>query len=66
MEDNDFINNVKNNPKVFVGFSDTTMNHLMFYRLGLTTYYGPSIVADFAELDNKVPCAFLFVQKQQP
>lgn len=54
MEDNDFINNVKNNPKVFVGFSDTTMNHLMFYRLGLTTYYGPSIVADFAELDNEM------------
>lgn len=54
MNDLEFINNVKNNPKVFMGFSDTTMNHLMFYRLGLTTFYGPAIVTDFAELDNEM------------
>ena len=54
MEDKEFINNVKNNPKVFLGFSDTTMNHLMFYRLGLETFYGPSIISDFAELDNEM------------
>lgn len=52
MTDEEFINNVRNNPKIFLGFSDTTMNHLMFYRLGLETFYGPSIIADFAELDN--------------
>ena len=52
MEDQEFINNVKNKPKVFSGFSDTTMNHLMFYRLGLETFYGPAIITDFAELDN--------------
>ena len=52
MTDEEFINNVKNTPKIFLGFSDTTMNHLMFYRLGLETFYGPSIIADFAELDN--------------
>lgn len=52
MEDEEFINNVKEKPKIFLGFSDTTMNHLMFYRLGLETFYGPSIIADFAELDT--------------
>ena len=52
MEDEEFINNVKNNPKIFTGFSDTTMNHLMFYRLGMESFYGPCIVVDLAELDN--------------
>ena len=54
MDDQEFINNVRNNPKVFSGFSDTTMNHLMFYRLGLETFYGPAIITDFAELDNEM------------
>ncbi len=54
LNDQEFINNVQNNPKVFLGFSDTTMNHLMFYRLGLETFYGPSIIADFAELDYEM------------
>ncbi len=39
LDDESFINNVKNNPKVFIGYSDTTSNHLMFHRIGLTTYY---------------------------
>lgn len=54
MEDKEFINNVKNNPKIFTGFSDTTMNHLMFYRLGMESFYGPCIVVDLAELDNEM------------
>ena len=37
-------------PKLFTGFSDTTVNHLMLYRLGLTTYYGPNLLNDLAEL----------------
>lgn len=39
-DDNDFINAVHNNPKLFTGFSDTTINHLMFYKLGIGTFYG--------------------------
>lgn len=50
LDDPDFINDVKNNPKIFIGFSDTTNNHLMFYKLGLQTYYGPAFLTDFAEL----------------
>ena len=43
---------VQNNPKIFMGFSDTTANHLMFQKLGLNTFYGPAFLPDFAELAN--------------
>lgn len=54
LEDNDFIKAVKNNPKLFTGFSDTTINHLMFYKLGMETFYGPNFVCDLAELDKEM------------
>ena len=40
---------IKNNPKIFMGYSDTTVNHLMCYKAGLTSYYGPSVLTEFAE-----------------
>lgn len=40
---------IKNNPKIFVGYSDTTVNHFMCYKAGLTSYYGPSVLTEFAE-----------------
>jgi len=40
---------IKNNPKIFMGYSDTTVNHFMCYKAGLTSYYGPSVLAEFAE-----------------
>ena len=52
MEDKEFIEAVKNNPKIFIGFSDTTNNHLMLNRIGLSTFYGPCLLSDIAELDN--------------
>ena len=54
MEDNEFIEAVKNNPKIFTGFSDTTNNHLMLNKLGLVTFYGPCVLVDLAELDNEM------------
>ena len=54
MEDEEFINSVKNNPKIFIGFSDTTNNHLMLNKLGLSTFYGPCLLADIAELDKEM------------
>ena len=54
MEDKEFIEVVKNNPKIFVGFSDTTNNHLMLNKLGLSTFYGPCFMVDIAELDNEM------------
>lgn len=54
MEDKEFINAVKNHPKIFMGFSDTTNNHLMFYKLGLQTFYGQAFLTDLAELDSEM------------
>lgn len=54
MEDEEFKEAVKNNPKMFTGFSDTTNNHLMFHKLGLNTFYGPCLLVDLAELDNEM------------
>ena len=48
MEDKEFINAVKTHPKIFMGFSDTTNNHLMFYKLGLQTFYGQAFLTDLA------------------
>lgn len=38
--------------KVFLGFSDTTINHLMLHKLGMKTFYGQSFLADVCELDR--------------
>lgn len=54
MEDEEFIEAVEKNPKLFTGFSDTTVNHLMFYKLGLSTYYGPTFICDLGEITNEM------------
>lgn len=40
------------NKKVFLGFSDTTMNHLMLHKVGLNTFYGQAFLPDICELGN--------------
>ena len=40
---------IRANPKVFMGFSDTVISHMACYKAGLGTFYGPSILAGFAE-----------------
>jgi len=50
LDDPEFVAAVQAHPKLFTGFSDTTVDHLMLYRLGLTTYYGPNLLNDLAEL----------------
>ena len=54
LDDPKFIQNVKNNPKIFTGFSDSTHNHLMFYQLGLSTFYGPSFITDISEISEEM------------
>lgn len=36
--------------KIFLGFSDTTINHLMLHKLGLKTFYGQAFLPDICEL----------------
>lgn len=52
MEDESFRNAVRQHPKFFLGFSDTTNNHLMLHRLGLQTFYGQAFMCDLAELSG--------------
>lgn len=40
---------IRNNPKIFMGYSDTTVNHFMCLHAGLSSFYGPSIMAGFGE-----------------
>lgn len=54
MEDEVFIKKVKERPKLFTGYSDTTINHLMFYKLGMQTFYGPNFLCDLAELGSEM------------
>lgn len=42
-------NVIKGNPKIFMGYSDSTVNHLMMYKAGLVSFYGPSIMCEFGE-----------------
>ena len=40
---------IKNNPKIFMGYSDTTVNHFMMNKAGIVSYYGPTIMCEFGE-----------------
>ena len=40
---------IRNNPKIFMGYSDTTTNHFMMYKAGLVSFYGPAVMVEFAE-----------------
>ena len=40
--------------KVFLGFSDTTVNHLMLHKLGLRSFYGQAFLPDICELSPEM------------
>lgn len=54
LNSDDFRTIIKNNPKIFMGFSDTTINHLFLYSCGLTTYYGPALLPDMADPSGEI------------
>ena len=43
------LDTIRENPKIFMGYSDSTINHLMMYKAGLVSFYGPSIMNEFGE-----------------
>ncbi len=49
------LNIIRDNPKIFLGYSDTTISHLVCYKAGLVSFYGPSIMAEFAENGGMFP-----------
>lgn len=40
---------IRDNPKVFIGYSDSTVTHLFCHKAGVSSFYGPAILTDFAE-----------------
>jgi muramoyltetrapeptide carboxypeptidase len=47
---------LKNNPKIFMGYSDVTALLLGIYaKSGITTFYGPAIVPSFGEFPKMFP-----------
>lgn len=47
---------IKNNPKIFLGYSDVTSLLLGIYKkTGLTTFYGPAVMTQFGEFPTILP-----------
>lgn len=46
---------IRANPKVFLGYSDSTVTHFAFLAAGVTSFYGPAILAGFAENRGMFP-----------
>lgn len=46
---------IRSNPKVFLGYSDTTVTHLACFKAGLVSFYGPAMMAGFAENGGMFP-----------
>lgn len=46
---------IRRHPKIFMGYSDTTVTHLACYRAGLVSFYGPAFMAGFAENGGMFP-----------
>ena len=40
---------VRSNPKIVMGYSDTTIAHMACFAAGLVSFYGPAIMSGFAE-----------------
>lgn len=51
--ENDRLKQVIKN-KIFLGFSDTTINHFYLNKLGLNTFYGQSFLPDIGELSKDI------------
>ncbi|WP_339199239.1 S66 peptidase family protein [Solibacillus sp. FSL R5-0449] len=40
---------IRKNPKILMGYSDVTIAHLFCHKAGISSFYGPAILTDFAE-----------------
>lgn len=51
-QNNELENAIKQ--KIFLGFSDTTMNHFMLNKVGIKTFYGQAFLPDVCELSREM------------
>ncbi|HMQ47937.1 MAG TPA: LD-carboxypeptidase [Saprospiraceae bacterium] len=54
---------IRQHPKIFIGFSDTTVSHFCFYKAGVTSFYGTSTLVGFAENRGMHPYQIRDIQK---
>lgn len=54
---------IRNNPKIFIGYSDSTVTHFICQKAGVSSFYGASILADFAENVQMFDYTKYWVQK---
>lgn len=40
---------IRNHPKIFTGYSDSTVTHFICMKAGISSFYGPAVLVDFAE-----------------
>jgi muramoyltetrapeptide carboxypeptidase LdcA involved in peptidoglycan recycling len=40
---------IRNNPKIFMGYSDSTVSHFVMNKAGVVSYYGASVMCEFGE-----------------
>lgn len=46
---------IRSNPKIFMGYSDTTITHIACFNAELVSFYGPAIMTGFAENGGMFP-----------
>ncbi len=51
--ENDLLLKLKKD-KIFLGFSDTTMNHFMLNKIGIKSFYGQAFLPDVCEISNEM------------
>jgi muramoyltetrapeptide carboxypeptidase LdcA involved in peptidoglycan recycling len=54
---------IRDNPKVFMGYSDTTISHAACFKAGLVSFYGPAFMTGFAENGGMFPYMVNSVRK---
>ena len=54
---------IRSNPKIFMGYSDTTITHMVCFKAGLVSFYGPAMMAGFAENGGLFPYMVHSVRK---
>lgn len=55
---------IKNNPKIFIGYSDITVLHFAFAsKAKLRTYYGPCMMSEFGEYPEVLPYVLEYFEK---
>lgn len=54
---------IAKNPKIFMGYSDSTTTHLICHKAGISSIYGPTILVDFAENVAMDPYTVEYIRK---